>query len=64
LLFADIPAFRYAGGEYAQYVDASDVSATAEQMVSIALSAAGMRRREVMRSMAHFRAAILDLTRQ
>lgn len=61
LLCADSPSFRYAGEGYARYVDSDDVVALAEQMLAIATGPAGTRRREVMRSLAAFRTAILEV---
>lgn len=62
LLCADIPAFREAGGAYAEYIpDVTNGDAVAARMVALSESPAANRRREVLRSMARFREAILNL---
>lgn len=61
VLCSDIPAFREAGRDYATYVNADDPEAVPEQMLKIARAPSVLRRHEVMRSMARFQEAILDL---
>jgi glycosyltransferase involved in cell wall biosynthesis len=62
LLCADIPAFREAGGAYAEYLpDVTNGDAVAARVVALGESPEANRRREVLRSMARFREAILNL---
>jgi glycosyltransferase involved in cell wall biosynthesis len=61
LLCSDIPAFRYAAEDYATYTDPADIATTAEHMVTIARSAAAVRRRELLRAKERFRSAVLAL---
>jgi glycosyltransferase involved in cell wall biosynthesis len=61
VLCSDIPAFREAGGDYATYTNVGDPETVAEQMMKIARTPSVTRRHDLMRSMARFQEAILEL---